>query len=131
MQNGRRPESPDVRSEYNRRHLLKRYGLTAETFQAMLEAQGGVCAICHGGFGTKGPSIDHDHTCCPSVPGGHGWTCGKCVRGLLCIRCNTALEFIDNHRDVIDEYLAQQKAQDTEIRRCSAGGRYPAERPSS
>jgi hypothetical protein len=30
--------------------------------------------------------VDHDHTCCPGE-----YTCGKCVRGLLCDDCNKKL----------------------------------------
>ncbi|MFB7178476.1 endonuclease domain-containing protein [Streptomyces sp. NPDC056257] len=53
----------------------------------MLEGQGNCCAVCRSGF-TEGdrPHIDHDHSCCPGKK-----PCGKCVRGLLCGRCNTGL----------------------------------------
>ena len=74
-----------------RRSLLERFNLTQEQYDAMLADQGGVCAICrqpethkHRGRGTiVSLSIDHDHRCCPGVG-----SCGKCVRGLLCDRCN-------------------------------------------
>ena len=66
----------------------RRFGLDREAFDAMLHAQGGACAIC----GTTDPgksywNVDHDHSCCaPGSP-----VCGKCVRGLLCSRCNHGL----------------------------------------
>lgn len=63
------------------------YGLTAERFEAMLEAQGGRCLICLKPF-RKRPSVDHDHACCPGKV-----SCGKCVRGLLHNQCNKLLGF--------------------------------------
>lgn len=74
---------------------LGKYGLTTETYIALVNAQGDSCAIC----GTDNPGgkwnkwcVDHDHSCCPGQK-----TCGNCVRGLLCIRCNTGLGmFADN-----------------------------------
>jgi Recombination endonuclease VII len=61
-------------------------GLTMEAYFALLDSQGGVCAVCLG-LNSHGArlSIDHDHSCCPGVK-----SCGKCVRGLLCMRCNRA-----------------------------------------
>lgn len=70
--------------EQARRFGLKRYyGMTWETYNVMLEAQGGVCAICKGTEtyqprtynGPKALSVDHDH--------GTGQ-----IRGLLCSNCN-------------------------------------------
>lgn len=69
---------------------LWKFGLTSETFDELLAAQGGRCAVC----GTDDPkgnrvstwTVDHDHTCCPGKR-----SCGRCVRGLLCNRCNRAV----------------------------------------
>lgn len=45
-------------------------------------------------------SIDHDHSCCP----GKG-SCGLCVRGVLCSRCNTALAFLQDSPSKIKHLL--------------------------
>lgn len=65
------------------RYSLKKYGLTLEDWQAMLEAQGGRCLLCRKGGISKHLSIDHDHTLARL---GIMW-----VRGLICQRCNRAL----------------------------------------
>lgn len=88
------------RSAYDkaRRHVMRdvlaakrlaRFGLTPATYQEILDAQGGRCAICLAErLGSKGRwHIDHDHQCCPSKTG----CCGRCVRGLLCSSCNCGL----------------------------------------
>lgn len=71
---------------------LRRYfNLTIERYDAMLTEQDGLCAICrepetrrHRGRGVViALAVDHDHRCCPGKT-----SCGKCVRGLLCDRCN-------------------------------------------
>lgn len=56
-------------------HLRRKYGLTRESYDAMMVKQNGLCAICV----RRDPKyVDHDHAT------------GK-VRGLLCQPCNTAL----------------------------------------
>lgn len=76
---------------------LKKFGLTEERFQSLLDEQGGGCAIC----GSELPNgrgtllfVDHDRRCCPK-PG----SCGKCVRGLLCHHCNTAIGLMSEDAD--------------------------------
>lgn len=72
-----------------------KFGLSRIDFDAMLQRQGGRCAVC----GTTDPgstfwAVDHDHACCPSRK-----TCGKCVRGILCRSCNQGL---GNFADDVD-----------------------------
>lgn len=67
---------------------LRKFGLTVEAYEALLDAQGHRCAICRtdepGGVGRW--HVDHDHGCCPGQR-----SCGKCIRGLLCSECNLGL----------------------------------------
>jgi len=66
---------------------LKRYGITLEQYNAMLESQGGKCAICEYSDdigSTMFPVVDHCHAI------------GE-VRGLLCMNCNQGLgKFMDS-----------------------------------
>lgn len=82
---------PKCCPESRHRHIMARYGLSNLTYKAMVKSQKGLCAIC-----LKKPKrfmVDHDHKCCPGRR-----TCGKCVRGLLCQRCNILLGFAEDHR---------------------------------
>lgn len=99
-----RARHPERVAEYQRAYMasdkgrvvaraktLRRFNVTPEWYDATLAQQGGVCAICkepetfrHRGRGeVVALSIDHDHACCPGTG-----SCGGCVRGLLCDRCN-------------------------------------------
>jgi hypothetical protein len=79
----------------DRRNRLERlYGLSADAFMALLEAQDGACAIC----GLRMSDGDADHTS-GSVRRANVDHCHKTgrIRGLLCNRCNTGLgQFSDD-----------------------------------
>jgi hypothetical protein len=60
------------------------------------------CFFCNS---TKDLVIDHDHACCPPK---QQHTCGKCIRMVLCRKCNSGIGFLgDDARlyKVIAEYL--------------------------
>ena len=65
---------------------LKRFSLTVEQFEAMMAEQNNACAICGRSFFDVTPHVDHDHWCCDGP-----YSCGKCVRSILCHNCNPML----------------------------------------
>jgi hypothetical protein len=81
-----RERDPNKATEVNRLNKLKRKGLTLKQFEEWLAMQNGRCAICSDPMSP--PYVDHDHAHC-----GKGKACGKCVRGLLCRRCNLGLGY--------------------------------------
>jgi hypothetical protein len=100
---------PTYRTKVRDREIKSRYGMTADDFTAMLDEQGGRCAIC--GTPSAGPRakgrrlhIDHDH--------GSGE-----VRGLLCTSCNTAIGMMDDSEDMLRAailYLALWRGRNAE-----------------
>ncbi|SHN58944.1 Recombination endonuclease VII [Geodermatophilus obscurus] len=78
-------------------HLKKRYGITAADADAMLAAQGGLCAIC--GVAAA-EHVDHDHD-----TGG--------VRELLCFNCNGGLGQFKDDPEVLRvaaDYVERHRA---------------------
>lgn len=86
-------------SHYKR---LRTYGLTKQQYEKMVSAQENKCIICKRHESEcirrerkvfKGLVIDHCHKT------------GK-VRGLLCIRCNVAIGYIEQEEDRIEKMIA-------------------------
>ena len=74
--------SEETKRKAKDRRLRARYGITLEQFEAILEAQGGVCAVCK--MGDKVFCVDHNHKTLK-------------IRGIICLNCN--LRVIGGARD--------------------------------
>ena len=87
--------------------LAYTYGLTPEEFDSMLSLQENKCKVCKAPF-TKTPHIDHDHTCCGPLK-----ACKKCVRGLLCSRCNIFIGYLEKyeHATEVAQYLSDHSSK--------------------
>ena len=82
-----REANPEMVVFYSRRTLCRKHGMTIAQYQLLLSTQGGACAICRNPpEAGRSLCIDHDHTCCAG-----SYSCGQCVRGLLCVKCNRAV----------------------------------------
>jgi hypothetical protein len=73
-------------------HLKKLYGITHADYEAMLESQGGGCAICESS--DPGPRkvhfcVDHDHAT-------------NKVRQLLCLTCNSGLSMFKDRPELFE-----------------------------
>jgi 5-methylcytosine-specific restriction endonuclease McrA len=70
-----------IRGKDRTRHKMDAYGITQGEYDAILELQGGHCALCPSIANGKALCIDHDH----SLDGRDS------VRGILCDSCNLRL----------------------------------------
>lgn len=70
-------------------HLLQRYGLGEQEVAAMIEAQGGLCAVCRE---RPAQHVDHDHLT-------------GTVRGVLCFLCNGGLGLFRDRADVMQKAI--------------------------
>jgi len=103
------PEQKELWKEYGRRSTLKkRYGITANEYDSMIEAQGGVCAICNTNTsGGRGPgsrlAVDHNHET------------GQ-VRALLCSMCNQGIGMFKENVEVMQkaiDYLSSHSSSNS------------------
>jgi len=75
--------------------IWDRYRLRRSDYEAILDRQGNVCAICQRSFPSeKGTHVDHDHECAHEGRG--RFSCADCVRGILCAYCNTTLKALED-----------------------------------
>lgn len=84
-------------------HRLAKYDISPIQYAEMLARQGGQCMICRIPECSSGRAfaVDHDHACCPGKK-----TCGRCVRALLCWRCNHTLGILREDIDVYRSAIA-------------------------
>lgn len=97
-------KNPQKHKEEHRRAIIKnKYGLSRDDWQRRYDEQNGLCPIC------KEPidifaSIDHDHSCCDSPS-----SCGQCVRGILCRKCNSGLGYLNDDLSLLENAVAYMK----------------------
>jgi hypothetical protein len=84
------------RQQIVRRARERKYGVTHDQYLVLLEAQGGVCAICGNSEQKRQLAIDHDHET------------GE-IRGLLCDRCNPMLGYAQDDIAVLEAAIAYLK----------------------
>jgi hypothetical protein len=79
----------------HKNHVMRsRYGIDLAEYERLLKAQNGVCAICRQPPKRGALHIDHDHAT------------GR-VRGLLCARCNSAVDWSIRYAEKAKEYMAR------------------------
>jgi hypothetical protein len=87
------------------------YKLTPEQYRHLLEEQEHKCKVCRKLFTEQKmdiPCIDHNHLCCSGKE-----SCGKCVRGVICYRCNVVLGFVNDAPEVLKQAI--QYLKETQI----------------
>lgn len=99
----------DIQVTYRRKYMIEsNYNLPYDTYLEM--AKDG-CNIC-GVFTERHLQVDHDHSCCNKPS-----SCGKCVRGIVCNRCNQAVGKYESNKlrpdhplvDKVKEYVDGRK----------------------
>jgi len=75
----------------------KRHKITKEAYEEMLQKYNNKCYACKI---NDAINIDHNHNCCPSAR-----SCGKCIRGILCHNCNTALGLTKDSKEILNKLI--------------------------
>jgi hypothetical protein len=95
--------TPEGKLRQREGHLKRKYGMTIEQYDAMLEAQGGGCFICG-----RPPRddislhVDHDHST------------GK-IRGILCFCCNNALADFQEDPSLLRKAVEYLSSHDADV----------------
>jgi hypothetical protein len=100
-------------SGIRKRQLKYLYNITPEYYEEMFREQNGLCACCKQPESAvdkrsgkvKRLQVDHAHSCCAGKR-----SCGKCVRGLNCWRCNVLLGRINDNPELLDAMAAYLRA---------------------
>ena len=101
-------ENPRRYRQLKNNHLQRKYGITIEQYDKMLELQNNKCAICGYDFPDSKklwnrPCVDHCHRT-------------HKVRGILCRKCNIMLFWLDTNqnKEAAERYLRFKGAEDKE-----------------
>lgn len=87
-----------VKKNDSKKRAHSRHKISKEDYKSLLDKYRGLCWSCKD---REGSCIDHDHRCCSGK-----FSCGQCVRGILCNQCNTALGLLGDSPSVVEKLLA-------------------------
>jgi hypothetical protein len=89
------------KKDFAKARRLRRHHLTVEQYDTMMSKYDGLCWACK-----LRPAcvLDHDHSCCDGT-----FSCGGCIRGLLCNQCNTSLGLMQEDPNLIDQLISYLK----------------------
>lgn len=87
-----------ARLQQRRADFKRRWGLSLQERDDRILRQAGGCAIC-GDAETDSNRLvmDHDHRCCNT-----NYSCGDCLRALLCGRCNKGLGMFGDDPHILE-----------------------------
>lgn len=97
-------ENPEMKNspskimyEKTKRRNWQRHNMNEDDYLRMFFLYDGKCHSCQDRPATN---VDHDHNCCPG-----SYSCGNCVRGLLCNQCNTAFGLLGDSSEKVSRLL--------------------------
>ena len=89
------------------------YRLGRNRLNFLMDIQRDSCAICEDRLQGRNFSVDHDHNCCDGYQ-----TCGSCIRGLLCQKCNLGIGYVKDNAEILEnmvQYLLNRDGSALEI----------------
>ena len=95
-----------IANKYNgsptgRNYKLKHdFNISLDDYNKLMVEQNGVCAGCLKPFPHRNLGVDHNHKCCSGDK-----SCGKCIRGLLCVKCNATLGMCEDSIPVLKRLI--------------------------
>lgn len=113
----KRAQDPEYWKKWRRNSetdLKYRHSITWDEWRDMLDGQDGNCYLCTEPLdpeASRGVHIDHDHNCCPGER-----SCGRCIRGLSCHRCNTAIGAFEDDPDLMLRVAVNLEAANRRLR---------------
>jgi hypothetical protein len=91
---------------YSFESRVERMGITLKEWEQLSKDGCNICSAKPGKGTIRNLHVEHDHKCCPGSK-----SCGKCVRGAVCNRCNTAIGLYEKNK-LRDDYPNREKIID-------------------
>jgi hypothetical protein len=87
----KRADAEQTKNQYDKLGNTRSHHAPKGFYKDTLALQNNGCALCGQPEEGRRLSIDHDHSCCDST-----FSCGKCLRGLLCPGCNIRIGHVES-----------------------------------